>query len=75
VGLVVEKVALGMVLSGHFGFHCQFSFHQMLHTHLSSGADKISKILADVPSRQSRPTSKIKNKIVTHDDDDDRNNK
>jgi hypothetical protein len=39
VGSVVDKVALGQVFSEYFGFLCQFSFHQLLHTHhLSSRA-------------------------------------
>jgi hypothetical protein len=29
VGFVVDKVALGQVFSEHFGFPCQFSFHQL----------------------------------------------
>jgi hypothetical protein len=50
VGFVVEKVALGQVSSEYFGFPYPFSFHQMLHTHLSSGAVTIGKLMADVPS-------------------------
>jgi hypothetical protein len=40
VGFVVDKVALGQVISDYFGFSCQSSFHQFLHNHphLSSGA-------------------------------------
>jgi hypothetical protein len=30
-GFVVDKVALGQVLSEYFGFPCQSSFHQFLH--------------------------------------------
>jgi hypothetical protein len=37
MGFVVGKVTLGQVFSENVGFPCQFSFHQMLHTHLSSG--------------------------------------
>jgi hypothetical protein len=34
-----------------FGFPGQFSFHRLLHTHhLSSGADTIGQLVADVPS-------------------------
>jgi hypothetical protein len=47
---VVGKVALGQVFSEYFGFSCQFSIHQMLHTHPSSGAGTISQLVADVPS-------------------------
>jgi hypothetical protein len=38
VGFVVDKVALGQVLSEYFDFPCQSSFHQFLHNyhHLSS---------------------------------------
>jgi hypothetical protein len=50
VGFVVDKVALGQVFSQYFSFPCQFSFHQMLHTHLSSGAGSIGQLVADVPS-------------------------
>jgi hypothetical protein len=42
---VVDKVALGQVFSEYFGFLCQSSFHQLLHTHhhLSSGAGIIGQ--------------------------------
>jgi hypothetical protein len=45
VGFVVDKVALGQVLSEYFGFPCQSSFHQLLHNHphLSSGAGTIGQ--------------------------------
>jgi hypothetical protein len=33
VGFVVEKVALGLAYSEYFGFCCQCSFHQILHSH------------------------------------------
>jgi hypothetical protein len=60
-GHVVEKVALGPVFSKYFGFPCQFSFHQMLHTRLSSGADTVGQIVADVPSGLSlTPPQEIK---------------
>jgi hypothetical protein len=45
---MVDKVALGLVISEYFGFPCQFSFHQMLHIHPSSGAGTIGQLLADV---------------------------
>jgi hypothetical protein len=48
VGFVVEKVALGQVLSGYFGFRCQFSFQQMLNIHLSTGAGTTGQTVADV---------------------------
>jgi hypothetical protein len=51
VGFVVDKVALGQVFPEYFGFPCQLSFHKLLHTHhLSSGADKMGQLVADVPS-------------------------
>jgi hypothetical protein len=50
MGFVVDKVALGQVVSEYFGFPFQFSFHQLLHTHLSSGAGSIRQLVADVPS-------------------------
>jgi hypothetical protein len=36
VGFVVDKAALGQVLSEYFGFPCQ-SFHQCLHYHNHPG--------------------------------------
>jgi hypothetical protein len=50
VGYVVDKVALGQVFSQYFSFPCQFSFHRLLHTHLSSGAGTICQFVADIPS-------------------------
>jgi hypothetical protein len=51
VGFVVNKVALGQVLSHYIDFPCQFSFHSLLHTHhLSSGVGIISQLFADVPN-------------------------
>jgi hypothetical protein len=52
VRFVVDRVALGQVFSEYFGFPCQFSFHQLLHTHnhLSSGAGTIGQLVDDVPS-------------------------
>jgi hypothetical protein len=45
VEFVVDKVALGQVFSEYFGFPCQFSFHQLLHTHhhLLAGAGTIGQ--------------------------------
>jgi hypothetical protein len=48
----VDKVAVGQVSSGYFGFPCQFSFHRLLHIHhhlLSAGAGTIGQLVADVP--------------------------
>jgi hypothetical protein len=41
VGFLVNKVALGQILSEYLGFPCQFSFHPLLptHHHLSFRAD------------------------------------
>jgi hypothetical protein len=51
VGFVVDKATLERVFSEYFGFPCQFSFHQILHTHyLSAGAGTLCQIVADVPS-------------------------
>jgi hypothetical protein len=50
VGFVADKVALGQGFSEYFDFPCQFSFHRLLHTHLSSGAGAIGQLVADVPS-------------------------
>jgi hypothetical protein len=62
VGFVVDEVALGQVFSEYFCFPCQFSFHQLLHTHLSSEAGTIGKLVADVPSRLSfSPSQDTKN--------------
>jgi hypothetical protein len=43
MGFVVDKYE-------YFGFPCQFSFHQLLHTHITSVAGTIGQIAADVPS-------------------------
>jgi hypothetical protein len=57
VGFVVDKVALGA------GFPCQFSFHQLLHTHLPSGAGTVGQIVANAPSGLSlTPPQEIKKK-------------
>jgi hypothetical protein len=51
VGFVADKVELGQVFSGYFGFPCEFSFHRLLHTHhLSSGAGTTGQTVADMPS-------------------------
>jgi hypothetical protein len=38
------------------GFPCQFSFHRLLHTHISTGDGTIGQILAGVPSGVSLTT-------------------
>jgi hypothetical protein len=52
VGFVVEKEVLGQVFSEYFGFHCQFTFHKLLHIHYhtSCGAGTINEAMARVPS-------------------------
>jgi hypothetical protein len=50
VGFVVEKVELGQDFSEYYSFPCQFSFHRLLYTHLSSGADAIGQKMSDVSS-------------------------
>jgi hypothetical protein len=49
MGYVVDKVALGQVSSEFFSFPCPFSFQQMVHNHLSSVADTIGHLVADIP--------------------------
>jgi hypothetical protein len=50
VGFVVEKLALGQVFSEYFVFPRQFSFQRLLYNcHLSSGADTIGQLVADMP--------------------------
>jgi hypothetical protein len=64
VGFVVDKVALEQVFSEYFNFHCQFSFHRLLHTHhLPSGAGTIGQLVTDVASGLSlTPPQETKNK-------------
>jgi hypothetical protein len=52
VGFMVDKEALGHVVSQYFCFPCKYLFHQMLHIHLSfrNGAGTIAQLVADVPS-------------------------
>jgi hypothetical protein len=59
---MVNKVTLGQVFSEYFGFPCKFLFHRLLHTHdLSSGADTIDQLVADIPSGLSlTPPQEIK---------------
>jgi hypothetical protein len=66
VGFVVDKVAMGQVFSGYFGFPCQFSFHRLLHIHHhpSFGAGTLGQLVADVPSGLSLTThQKTKKKL------------
>jgi hypothetical protein len=51
VGFLVDKVALGQVLSEYFGSPCQFSFHLLLQSHhILSGAGRIGQLVAGAPS-------------------------
>jgi hypothetical protein len=60
-GFVVDKVALQVVFSEFFGFSCQFSFHQMPDTHLSTGAGTTGQFVVNVPSGLSaNPPHEIK---------------
>jgi hypothetical protein len=59
---VVDRVTLGQVFPGYFSFPCQF--HQMLQTHLSSGAGTLGQFVSNVPSRLSlTPPHEIKKKL------------
>jgi hypothetical protein len=65
VGFLVDRVSLGQVFSEYFDFPCQFSYYQILHAHLSSGAGTIGQIVADVPRGLSlTPPQEIKKKVV-----------
>jgi hypothetical protein len=63
--IYIYILAMGQVCSEHYGFPCQFSFHQMVHTHLSSGAGTIGHLVVDhIPSGLSlTPPHEIKRKI------------
>jgi hypothetical protein len=62
VGFVVDKVALGQVFPEYSGFPYQFSFHQLLNTHPSSGAATIGQLVADIPiGLKSHPTPRRRN--------------
>jgi hypothetical protein len=54
---VLDEVTLEQVFSEYLGFHCPFSFQQMLHAHyrLSSGAGAIDQRVADIPSGLTPP--------------------
>jgi hypothetical protein len=58
---MVDKVVLEQVFSESFSFPCQFSFHQLLHTHLSFGASTTGQLVADVPSGLFSPHLKKNN--------------
>jgi hypothetical protein len=68
VGFVVDRVALGHVVSEQYGIPYQFTFHRLLHTHhhVSSGAGTIDQIVADAQNGLSLTPphpKKLKNKI------------
>jgi hypothetical protein len=52
MGFMVNKMVLEQVFSEYFDFSCQFSFHQLLHTHLSSpsGTGIVGPLVAGVAS-------------------------
>jgi hypothetical protein len=61
MGSMLDKVALGQVSSEYLGFPCQFSFHRMLHIHLSLGAGTTGPLLVGVPNDSiSRPPTNKK---------------
>jgi hypothetical protein len=61
MGFVVDKEVLRQVFSEYFGLLFPSKFHQMLHTHPSSGAGTIGQLVADIPTGLSlAPPSKIK---------------
>jgi hypothetical protein len=65
VEFMMENVVLEQVFSDYFGFPCQFSFHRLFYTQLSSGAGTTGQLVADVPSELSLTTLrkiKINNK-------------
>jgi hypothetical protein len=57
-------VALVQIFSEYFGFPYQFSFHQLLHTHQSSGTGTIGQTVAGVPSALSLTLSQELKKQV-----------
>jgi hypothetical protein len=50
-GICGKQMALEQLFSEYFDFPCQFSFHEMIHTHLSSGVGTVVvQLVSDVPS-------------------------
>jgi hypothetical protein len=49
----MDKVEQGQVSSEYFSFHCQFTIHQTVHTHLWSGASTIDQLVCEITSRLS----------------------
>jgi hypothetical protein len=56
----VQNLALGQVFSKYFGFSCQFSFHRLLHTDLSTGAGTVGELVTGVPNLLIHPIPQIK---------------
>jgi hypothetical protein len=48
-GICGGQSGTGQVSFKNLRFPCQFSFHQMVHTHLSSGPGTVGQLVADVP--------------------------
>jgi hypothetical protein len=64
-GICGGRNGIGEVSSEYFVFPCQFSFHQMLHTHLSSGAGRTGQLVAELPSGLSlTPPHEIKKETI-----------
>jgi hypothetical protein len=69
VGFVVDKMGLGQIFSEYLDFLCQFSFHQILHTRLTTGDVTIGQLVADLPHGLSlAPPSHEINKETTKQD-------
>jgi hypothetical protein len=65
VGFVVDKVAPGQVFSEYFGFPCQFSFHQLFHSHHHHPG--LEQLVVDVPSELSlTPPQETKKKTKNY---------
>jgi hypothetical protein len=58
-------LTMGQVCPKHFSFSCQFSFHQMIHTHLSSGAGTVGQLVDSATRGFSlSPFHEIKKKYI-----------
>jgi hypothetical protein len=63
-GIYGEQSDTGAGFLGILRFPLPFSFHRLLHTHLSSGAGTIGQTVVDVPSRLSLiPPQETKKKL------------
>jgi hypothetical protein len=65
VGFVVDKAALGQVISEYFGFPCQ-SFHQLLHHHNHLGLKQKALLAAEPsgPNWTPLPTNQLKKLLL-----------